>query len=129
MEQGIKNDPSNVAASISGEPGDNANALAISDLRTKMSMSFGTISISDFYNAMIGTVGVEAFEAKTFKGNFEVLLMQIENSRQSIQGVSLDEEMADMVKLQHAYNAAARIITAMDEALGTLIQGMGVVGR
>jgi flagellar hook-associated protein 1 FlgK len=56
-------------------------------------------------------------------------VQQIENSRQSVQGVSLDEEMANLVKYQHAYEAAARVITVMDEALSTLITRTGIVGR
>jgi len=43
--------------------------------------------------------------------------------------VSLDEEMANLIKYQHAYDAAARVITAMDAALDTVINGMGIVGR
>lgn len=127
--QNIMDDPTLIAASQSGEPGDNANALAIADIRNQMTMSYGTASITEYYQGMIGKIGVDSHEAKTFKGNYEVLIQQIENSRQSVQGVSLDEEMAGMVRMEHAYNAAARVITFIDEALETLIQGMGVVGR
>jgi flagellar hook-associated protein 1 FlgK len=126
VEQNIDNDPTLIGASLSGGPGDNANALAIADLRNQMTMSYGTMSITEFYNSMIGDIGVDTHEAKTFKGNFEVLIHQIENSRQSVQGVSLDEEMAEMVRQQHAYEAAARLITYIDDALDTLINGMGV---
>jgi flagellar hook-associated protein 1 FlgK len=129
VEQNIINDPSLIAASLSGGPGDNANALAIGELRSKMAMSFGTMTINDFYNSMIGNIGIDTHEAITFKGNFEVLIHQIENSRQSVQGVSLDEEMAEMMRMQHAYDAAARLITYIDDALDTVIHGMGIVGR
>jgi flagellar hook-associated protein 1 FlgK len=128
VEQNIADDPNQIAVSISGEPGDNANALAIADLRDMTTMSYGTTSITDFYNSMIGDIGIQSNEAQTFKGNFESLLNQIENSRQSVQGVSLDEEMAEMVRQQHAYEAAARLITYMDESLDTIIHGMGIVG-
>jgi flagellar hook-associated protein 1 FlgK len=129
LEESIRNDSTLIAASQSGEPGDNANALAISDLRRHMTMKYGTMSITEFYTSMVSEIGVETHEAETFKGNYEVLIQQIENSRQSIQGVSVDEEMANMVRQEHAYNAAARVITFIDEALETLIQGMGIVGR
>ena len=125
----MASDSSRIAASLSGAIGDSANSLAIHDLRYQLVMGVGTATISEFYNSTIGGVGVDTHEAKTYKGNYEVLLQQIETSRQSVQGVSLDEEMANLTKMQHAYNAAARVITVMDEALGTLIQGMGVVGR
>jgi flagellar hook-associated protein 1 FlgK len=57
------------------------------------------------------------------------MVQQVDNMRQSVQGVSLDEEMANMIKYQHAYDAAARVITTMDQALDTVINGMGIVGR
>jgi flagellar hook-associated protein 1 FlgK len=126
VEQAIADDPTLIAASLSGAPGDNANALAISDLRNEMTMAYGRMSITEFYNSLIGDIGIESHEAQTYKGNFEVLINQIENSRQSVQGVSLDEEMAELVRQQHAYDAAARMITYIDSALDTLINGMGV---
>jgi len=129
IEQNIISDPTLIAASQSGEPGDNANALAISSLRQELTMDYGTTSITEFYASMVSQIGVESHEAQTFKGNFEVLIQQIENSRQSVQGVSMDEEMANLVQAQHAYDAAARVITFIDEALDTLISGMGVAGR
>ena len=58
-----------------------------------------------------------------------VLLKELENKRQSISGVSLDEELTNMIRFQHAYNAAARYITSIDEALDIVINRMGVVGR
>jgi flagellar hook-associated protein 1 FlgK len=122
-------DPNLIAASASGEPGDNAIALALADLRNQTVMSSGTATMAEFYTTFIGDVGVATHEAETLRGNYEVMVQQIENSRQSIQGVSLDEETANMMKMQQSYNAAARIITTMDEALSTIIQGMGVVGR
>jgi flagellar hook-associated protein 1 FlgK len=47
----------------------------------------------------------------------------------AISGVSLDEEMTNLIKYQHSYNGAARVITTMDEALDMLINRMGLVGR
>jgi flagellar hook-associated protein 1 len=57
------------------------------------------------------------------------LLNAVEERRQSVSGVSLDEEMANMVQFQHAYNASARMITVMDEVLDRIINHMGHVGR
>jgi flagellar hook-associated protein 1 len=127
IENAIQDDPTLIAASQSGAPGDNANSLAIADLRNVKALAFGTSSITEFYNTMVSTLGVDSQEAITFKGNAEVLLQQIENSRQSVQGVSLDEEMADMVKMQHSYDAAAKLISYMDDALSTLINDVGSV--
>jgi flagellar hook-associated protein 1 FlgK len=125
----IELDVNRIAASQGGEVGDNVNALAIADLKDTVLMMRGTASINEYYVSLIGTLGVETGKAENLKENYELLVEQLENARQSVQGVSLDEEMIQMIKFQHAYDAAARVITTMDEALGTIIQGMGVVGR
>ena len=61
--------------------------------------------------------------------NQTLLLSQIEYQRESVSGVSLDEELTNMIKFQHAYNSAARMITAIDEMLEVIVNRMGVVGR
>ena len=66
--------------------------------------------------------------AKKTADNFNTLIIAAENQRQAVSGVSLDEEMTELIKYQHAYNGAARVITAMDEALDKLINGTGRVG-
>ena len=121
--------PEKIAASASGEVGDGSIALAIQDLRNERIMFGGTTTINDYYDGLIGRLGVESHEAESFAENYQLLVRQIEDSRQSVEGVSLDEEMANMVKFQHAYDAAARVITTMDEALDVVISRMGIVGR
>jgi len=126
----IENDHNLIAASTSGEVGDGTNALAIADLlSTANIMDNNTTSIDEFYRQIIGTIGIQVMEAEDQQENYELLVQQLENAKQAVQGVSLDEEMANLVKFQHAYDAAARIITFIDEALETLINGTGVVGR
>jgi flagellar hook-associated protein 1 FlgK len=61
--------------------------------------------------------------------NQGTLLSQLEFKRQETAGVSLDEEMTNMIRFQHAYNAAARYITAIDEAISVIVNNMGLVGR
>lgn len=124
----VADNPSLVVASA-GTASDNRIALALAGLRDKAVMTRGTESLTDFYGSLVGKLGVEAHQAKSFSSNFELLTQQIDNAREAVQGVSLDEEMAAMVKQQHAYDAAARIITAMDQALETVISNMGMVGR
>ncbi|MEW5923052.1 MAG: flagellar hook-associated protein FlgK [Candidatus Zixiibacteriota bacterium] len=125
----IENNINRIAASLSGEVGDNRNALAIADLRNTTLMLRGTATISEFYSGLMGQIGIEAGTATSTKENYQLLVDQIESSRQSVQGVSLDEEMTQMIKYQQAYDAAARVITVMDEALSTVIKDMGIVGR
>jgi len=118
-----------IASSLNGEIGDNSNALRIAGIRYKRMMGGSAATIGDFYNAIIGTIGVRTKEAQNISENQESLVFHIENNRQALEGVSLDEEMTNMIKYEHAYEAAARVITAMDEALNTIINGMGLVGR
>ena len=129
----VTNNINKIAASDSNDPdavyGNGNLAAAIYDLRGAAVLEGGTTTINDYYTSLIGKVGVEAREASSFNANYELLLSQIDNQRQSIQGVNLDEEVTNMVKYQHALDAASRVITTMDEALDTIINGMGRVGR
>lgn len=83
----------------------------------------------DYYAGIIGEMGVKAQEANRLLSNSETQLNSAELNRQSTSAVSLDEEMSNMIQFQHAYNAAARMITVQDEILDKIINGMGVVGR
>jgi flagellar hook-associated protein 1 FlgK len=124
-------DKNKIAASDSANPDDRSNgrvASQMADLRHALIMSNQTATINQFYHSLVGSLGVEAREASSFASNFELITHQIDNQKQSVQGVSLDEEMANLVKAQHAFDAASRVITVMDEALDTLITKMGIVG-
>lgn len=92
-------------------------------------IGLGGASVKDFYESLIGEMGVRIQESNKMADNTAILLNQVNNQRQSISAVSLDEEMSNMIKFQHAYNAAARSMTAMDEILDKVINGMGLVGR
>ncbi|MCX6831026.1 MAG: flagellar hook-associated protein FlgK [candidate division Zixibacteria bacterium] len=122
----IENDPNLIAASLSGEPGDTRNAQAISELRSSAVLSDNSVTISEFYAGLVGTLGIKTQEASNLKDNYNLLATQMDNAKQSVQGVSIDEEMTNMMKYQRAYEASARMITYIDSALETIISGMGV---
>jgi len=86
-------------------------------------------TFDEFFRAVVGQLGVQSQEANRQAFNQKLLIDQVDSARQSVSGVSLDEEMANMIKFQHAYNAAARAMTTFDEMLDKVINGMGVVGR
>ncbi len=125
----IVGNPAKIAFSQSGEEGDTRIAKAIADLRTAQVLDNNTASLNSYYNGLVGSLGVEVRQAKSFAENYNVLVNQIENEKFAVQGVSLDEEMANMVKFQHAYDAAARVVTVMDQALDTVIHRLGIMGR
>lgn len=83
----------------------------------------------DFWRLVAANTGVASQEAQRMVENQELLLGQLESKWESISGVSLDEEMTNMIKYQHAFNAASRFITSIDESLETIISRMGLVGR
>ncbi|MFH7320868.1 flagellar hook-associated protein FlgK [Desulfurivibrio sp. D14AmB] len=105
-------------------PGDNTNALAISGLQHKDDIEFlggKRNSLNEFYNSLVGDIGNRS---RTVKRNVEfnsLVLNQMNEMRDTISGVSLDEEMANLIKFQHAYTAAARLISKSDEMLVTLL--------
>ncbi len=112
------------------EVGDGRNASAIASLKFAVIDSLpDTATFDDFYRNLIGEIGIQATEAERFEENAALLVAQVENRRISVSGVSLDEEVSNMIKFQHAYNASSRMITTMDEILDKIINGMGVVGR
>ena len=117
----ILNDPGQIAASSDGSPGDNSNALAIAELRHRLTMNGGTTTFGDHYSSLIATIGVQSQEAQLMRGNRQLLTEQLENERRSVSGVSLDEEMTDLIKYQHAYAAAARLVTTMNDLMQTIL--------
>ncbi|MEW5875956.1 MAG: flagellar hook-associated protein FlgK [Candidatus Zixiibacteriota bacterium] len=116
----------NIAASQSGGPGDNSNAIAIANLQNSLVMTNNTTTFNEFFAQIVGTVGIRSAESGDAMTNADLVLQQIEANRQSVQGVSLDEEMANLIKAQHAYDAAAKVVATLDSALNTLINDMGV---
>jgi flagellar hook-associated protein 1 len=81
------------------------------------------------YRAMIADLGVVAQGANGRAQLQDQLTMQVDRQRETVAGVSLDEEMANVIAYQQAYQASARYLTAVDEMLDVLINGTGRVGR
>ena len=117
----ILNDSNRIAAaSAAGAvPGDASNAAAIAELRTALTMSGGTFD--DAANELVSQVGHDVQEAKTYQSHQTDMLAYLDNYRESVSGVNLDEEMVNLVKYQAAYNAAAKMITMGDDMLSTLM--------
>ncbi|MBU9721729.1 MULTISPECIES: flagellar hook-associated protein FlgK [Bacillaceae] len=114
-----------------GFSGDGSNALALANVKDA-SISFGgsaTTNVQAFYQGIIGDMAVNANEAERMTRNSATLRDSVDERRMSVSGVSLDEELTNLIQFQHAYNAAARSITAVDEMLDVIINRMGVVGR
>lgn len=102
--------------------GDNARALA--DLRN--APLFGDYSVAEFYGARVAQVGVDAQSYERKAANQEKVLQQLREMRNAASGVSLDEELAQMLQFQRSYQAAARLLDTMDAVLEDLFS---IVGR
>ncbi len=104
---------------------DGSNALRIAQaLRHKMTMIGHHKNVDEFYNSLISKLGVESKVATDEVQNQGLILTNLENLRQSVMGVNLDEEMANMVQFQHGYNASAKLISIMDEMLDRIINNL-----
>lgn len=113
--------------------GNNSLAVLFSQMRdTRLDFDSGAgedmNTIDAYFRSVVGQLGVQAAEATRMQANQQIIVEQVESRRQSVSGVSLDEEMSNMIKYQHAYNAAARNMTMIDEMLDKVINGMGRVG-
>lgn len=86
-------------------------------------------TFDEFFRSIVGQLGVQSQEATRQATNQQALVDQVDSNRQGVSGVSLDEEMANMIKFQKAYSAAARVMTTFDEMLDKVINSMGTVGR
>jgi flagellar hook-associated protein 1 FlgK len=142
----IMNDPNKIATSFRTQVvggvetvvnGNNKLALLISQLpdtkfafnNTGTSGAIAKGTINDYFSSIVGQLGVQTQAATTKTLNQQTMVDQVDSRRQSVSGVSLDEEMANLIKFQHAYAAAARVMTTFDQNLDKVINSMGVVGR
>ncbi|MGR9099970.1 MAG: FlgK family flagellar hook-associated protein, partial [Gammaproteobacteria bacterium] len=102
-------------------PGDNRNALRLANLENKMGLLGGTASFQDVYGQMVAHVGTLTRNAQVNASAQETLLNQAIDARESISGVNLDEEAANLIKFQQAYQAAAQVIAVTGVLFETLI--------
>jgi flagellar hook-associated protein 1 FlgK len=116
----IISDPSRIAASFSATDNlDGRNALAIADLLENDPV--------DRWIGIIGRIGAVGQKIQSGFETEELLVKEIQNRKDSISGVSIDEEVANLVREQHAFNAASRLITTADEMMDTIINRTGLI--
>lgn len=111
------------AASALDSPGDASNALLLSQV-VQSDIVNGKSSVSDYWAGIVTQMGIEGSSANQMAENQVSLTDQIDMQRDSIMGVSLDEEMVNMIKFQQVYGAAAQLINVQSEMLDTLVNGI-----
>jgi flagellar hook-associated protein 1 FlgK len=105
--------PPELAAASPGAGGGNGNALALSALGN--SPALNGFTFTTFYGNLSATVGRDVANAKDSQAVQTQLLAQARAHRTSISGVSLDEEAVRLVEFQRAYEATAKLVTALDQ--------------
>jgi flagellar hook-associated protein 1 FlgK len=121
LSEELKNDYTMLATGdTSGEIGNTVNLNELLKLRHDVDM-FAEGGAEDFMKALVATLGIDSQQAGRYYDNQHAITFHINNRRQSESGVSIDEEMSNLVKFQHAYNASAKMIQTMSELFDTLI--------
>lgn len=116
-------------ASNPDEPGNGLVAAQLAELQGEAMMAGGTQTLAAFYNNQVTQLGFWVQNAKDRSYHNGLVAQALSEQRESVAGVSLDEEAANLVKAQRAYQAAARVMTVYDELLDLIINGMGLAGR
>ncbi len=118
----LANDPQLVACAKTNLPGDGTNAADISLLRTRSATSFNGLSITDYYRSLIGNVGTQTSSARSRLEMHSTITETIQAQRESISGVSLDEETINLMSNQQAFQGAARFINVVNQMMQEILQ-------
>ena len=127
----IMSDLENIAAAktVDSAPGDGNMAREISDLQVAQFVIGGdTTTMNEFYTGKIGTLALETQRAERNFKDLGTIVRSLSDQREAVNGVSLDEEATNLMQSQKAYNAAARVLTAIDEMIDRIINSTGRVG-
>jgi len=122
LSDAVRSDLSNIATALKpNSAGDNRVAVAISKLQHERVMAGGTATLEESYLQTIGNIGLETNKARIDAEQSQGILAQIKGVKERVSGVSIDEETANMVRYQHAYEASAKVMQAADEMFATVL--------
>ena len=95
---------------------------------SSMTRWIGSSSVDDAYSQLVTKIGADTAQSNTTLSNAQALTTAISNQRQSVSGVSLDEEMTNLLTFQRGYQASSRALSAMDDMIDQLVNRTGRVG-
>lgn len=122
LSKDVAEQPKKLAiASRPFEPANNEGSLEMSALQNSRFLSENTATAGDVFGSLVSTIGIKTNEANSMAKHQSAVLNQLDTFRDSISGVSLDEEAIDLVKYQKAFEASARVIKVADELLETIM--------
>lgn len=123
VNEALLRDPSLLqAAGVSGEAGDNTVALAIADLSKKTHAALNSQTFSSQQAQTVSSLGQDVASARAELQDQTAISQFIRNQRDSVSGVSVDEEMSNLIMFQKAFQASARLISMTDEMLATILE-------
>ncbi len=93
----------------------------MSGLQYKGVFDDGQTTLDDHYNSLVGKIGIEAQRANSARDSQVDTVGQLKNLRESISGVSIDEEMTKMIEFQKSFDASARLVRTADEMMDTVL--------
>ena len=131
VNQALRNDVMSVAAGYmdaagTAPTGDGRAAVEIAAIRNTSVMVGGMKTFDDYFADTVTNVGLKGEQAETNLLSQNAIMDDLRNLRDSISGVNIDEELAEIMKFQHGYNAAAKFITVWDSLIDTVINRLGV---
>jgi len=109
------------ASTAAGIPGDNTNALALVGIHTNRQVDLANVTLNDYHTITIGDVGNATRESKLALNSKNIETDQLIALRESVSGVSLDEELTNLLSFQQSFEASARMITLADELMQTIL--------
>lgn len=118
---GVKTNASAIGSGTTGASADNGVANALASLNTTSVSGLGNQTLSGFYTNLATTIGRDSAQASSDLSTQTTVISQIDNQIQSVSGVSLDDEMANMLRYQRAYQSAAKVLSTMDGLMDNLL--------
>lgn len=109
------------ASGVSGLIGDNSNALKLAQLQNKLAMPGGTATFNSYFSSLVSKIGLDVQSAKNTEAQDISFTKQLTTLRESNSGVSLDEELTNLIKYQRSYQASAKLITTATEMMDIVI--------
>jgi flagellar hook-associated protein 1 FlgK len=122
VQEDLLDRPDFLSGAFSNQPGDNGGALAFLALRDVAAVDGRTME--EFYQGLVGELAVRTREAQDREENQALVAQQLENQRERVSGVNIDEEAVAMIQFQRSFQASARFIGVIDELLDTLVNGI-----
>jgi flagellar hook-associated protein 1 FlgK len=122
MSSAVQADPRLLAAGLTSQAGDNGNALRLAGLADTPLASLGNTSLLDYHNQAATRLAVNTAAARSSNEAVQAFLSTMNDEREAISGVSLDEEAVSLIRYQKAYTAAARYMSTLSELLDEIME-------